>query len=663
MPEDRKPTNAEIEMGRAALKEEIERVKPTAIIALGDSALQSLCKLSGISNKRGQDFPRHGDYGVAVSVHPTYHPAYVLRVPQTRDTVVADFRKVRDRLKPQDEVPWKWTGQGDYLLTPFAWDIETDWNPSIKGSGDKITQIAIADKNCAHVRDTICDFGTVEATTVTHNGWAFDVPMMHKNGFQAPWGRDTMVMAYLDDETQPLGLEALCVKYLGVRGWKEDKSAPLGSDEFAMYNARDAWYTLKLYEVLKERLGDRIKIADKLILPAYLALRAASAKGTYIDQVAVQKFLVEYDQQQAFALDRIQEMVPGLNPNSTPQVLRAFALPEYGYELASSDKAHLQEISRLGGRPGRLADHILSFRNAAKGASTLRAYGEMERARPTYNLWRTDTGRSSANNPNVQNLDRRFKSIFAAPPGFVRISADYSAIEFRLAAWVAGETSILERYAENPDWDPHRYFASLFYGKPEEEVTKDERQVAKSANFSQLYMGNGETMVNYAAKMGIHLDRKEAYQIHQAWHRAFPGFRGLYAATKAEILAQGYVETATGRRRHFGDVSGLRPSAFQECLRQGVNMKVQSLAFDVAAAALGLLGKEFGDATLLTDFIHDSIAEEILDRPPYIRFHKKLLKQVMTKDAPAYLLKEFGVDLTTIPLTIDFTETRCSQFS
>ena len=176
-------------------------------------------------------------------------------------------------------------------------------------------------------------------------------------------------------------------------------------------------------------------------------------------------------------------------------------------------------------------------------------------------------------------------------------------------------------------------------------------------------MGNGETMVNYAAKMGIHLDRKEAYQIHQAWHRAFPGFRGLYAATKAEILAQGYVETATGRRRHFGDVSGLRPSAFQECLRQGVNMKVQSLAFDVAAAALGLLGKEFGDATLLTDFIHDSIAEEILDRPPYIRFHKKLLKQVMTKDAPAYLLKEFGVDLTTIPLTIDFTETRCSQFS
>ena len=660
LPENRKPTNSEIEAGRDDLRREIESIRPTCIIALGDSALQSLCKTSGISSKRGRSLPLHNDYGYSAEVWPVYHPAYVLRVPQVRDTVVADLRRIRDRGKAPGAVPWSWypaydnrviypaydnrvifVNTNSYYGDPpiYAWDIETDYDRKVKGSGTKITQVAVTRHNEVIVFHEN-DAPRLAGNTVTHNGWMFDVPMMHRNGFKAvPWGRDTMVMAYLDDETQPLGLEALCVKYLGVPGWKEDKQAELGSDEFAAYNARDAWYTLKLHDVLLEKLGDRIKIADKIILPAYLALRAASERGTYIDHIEINKFLRAERDLKAVALAKVKQDY-GINPGSPAQVGEVLGLPSTGAAI-------LQKIDHP------LARAVLQYRKASKSVATLEKYDKMDRAHPEYLLWRTVTGRSSCKNPNVQNLDRQYKSIFSAPPGRVRISADYSAIEFRLAAWVANEETILMYYGDDPAWDPHTWFASHLYQKYEAAVTKAERQVAKSANFSQLYMGGPSTLINYAAKQGVPLSFEDAVQINRTWHAKFPGFRRLYKATAHEIATLGYVETATGRRRHFGRV-GLGFSG-EDALRQGVNMKVQSLALDLAAAALARLHEL---NVPITDFIHDSIAVEVPDTPQDIAEVKLALEKAMCRYAPLFLKENFGVDLTNIPLTIDTHETR-----
>lgn len=662
-PEDRKPTDAEISANRAVLIEEIQRVRPKIIIALGDVAMKSLLKKGGLKDKRGQDYPLHAEFGYECPVFVTYHPAFVLRVPQARTTVVSDFRKVRDRNKPDDAVPWVRgvpsvpIGADDWV----AWDVETDF---FETGGDHITQMAMACDawdNAFVVEGTYPVGIAFGGRTVTHNGWRFDVPVLLKNGVQAYYGRDTQILAYLDDETQPQNLEALCVKYLGVKGWKEGLHAEQGSDEFALYNARDAHYTLELHEVLTRRLGDRVAIADKIMLPAYIALQNAERYGVFINLDKVLEVEAEVDAEIAKHAALLKDKYGLENPGSPDQVRKA--LLRAGYMLTATtpqgklatDKAVLKALT------GELPETLLAWRKANKAKTTYvtpykkAAMDGDGRIHAEYKFTRTLTGRTTA---RTQQLDRRFKKMYSAPKGRVRISADYSAIEFRLGAWVADEQSILERYSVNPNWDPHKYFAGLFYGKPEDEVTTDEngeRQVAKSANFSQLYMGTGKTMVDYAGKMGVTLTIGQANKIHQAWHRTFPGFKALYARVAKSIRDNGYVETATGFRRHFGDVSLMNPIQFAEAVRQGTNVLVQGLAAHVAFVALGVIDQA---GLQIVDFVHDSIGVEVDDDPETIMAAKLLMRTAMVEIAPQFLKEHFGVNLDNIPLTVDFTETR-----
>lgn len=106
----RSPFHEEIDACRAHLKAEIHTRKPKLIIALGDIALQSLCKISGIKGKRGSSFPLHPDFEYECEVWATYHSAYVQRIQPVRSTVVADLRKIRDSGLEREAVDWEWWG-------------------------------------------------------------------------------------------------------------------------------------------------------------------------------------------------------------------------------------------------------------------------------------------------------------------------------------------------------------------------------------------------------------------------------------------------------------------------------------------------------------------------------------------------------------------------
>jgi DNA polymerase len=110
------PEQFSIDACRTHLRDEIHRVRPEAIIALGAVALKSLTKLGGIMSKRGQSFPLHKDFGYACEVFASLHPSYVMRVPQARRGVVSDLQRVRDRHKPEEIVDWKWWSN-EYDLT------------------------------------------------------------------------------------------------------------------------------------------------------------------------------------------------------------------------------------------------------------------------------------------------------------------------------------------------------------------------------------------------------------------------------------------------------------------------------------------------------------------------------------------------------------------
>jgi uracil-DNA glycosylase family 4 len=651
----------EIDACRTHLKTEIHTVKPCVIIALGDTALRALCKVSGITPKRGTQQTLHELFEYPCPVFPTWHPMQVLRYPQLRATVLADLRRARDCDEPPDIIPFSVNLSRSPSIpkpTPFAFDIETNWPVSddltlISVSCAGRTVVAPNPEGIENICARLVELANAGCTPITHNGWAFDYPKLQEKGLipqDFPLGYDTMLLAYLIDETQPLGLEPLAVKYLGVRGWKDDKNALPGSPEHLQYGARDATYTLRLYEHFRTVLGERIRYADEIVIPLQRALTDMSRRGVYVNGAAVRQVENHTKQERESALKTLRDLAgDSFNPNSTQQITKILG-------VKSTSKQALAEYN------SPFVHALFAYRSATKRLSTyikpyLAATQSLDgRVHPTYKCFKGDgggtvTGRTSARNPNVQNLDRTLKNFFGAPPGKVLAQYDYSAIEFRIAGFCARESTIIRGYANDLYWDPHTAFAKMLYGT--ETITKEMRQTAKSANFSQLYLGNDETLYQYARGMGVSLSRNEALRVHKMWHSWLPGFDSWYDAVAAEILRLGYVETAVGFRRHFGDPKTVRRSPLWKSFhREAVNVKVQNLALAVAALGVRSL-HEAGYALNL--FVHDSVGIDFTGMAVAGQERNKIAR-LMCIEPVTLLARNFGVELD-VPLAIDCSYT------
>lgn len=719
------PTPESIRACKGYLIDEIAQARPQAIVALGGVALHALTGVAGISNGRGRDFPLHTSYGFPCKVYAAWHPAFVLREPIRRATCVSDLRRARDAQTPQAAIPWAYApAKGTEIRTALnlalvqggeiAYDIETfDEQSQIT---DATTQMAIAtDAGALVYRGGPYPVSLEPATVISHFGWEFDDLL---TGIRTDY--DTAAMAYLDDETQPLGLEALCVKYLGVRGWKEDRDAPLGTDALAEYNARDAWYTLKFFRVIWERLQEaitqngvtfrRIDIMHYIARPMRYALTAASDRGVFLDAAAIERARVEQEarieQTHAAVIDalyatgfprnffdvalktktRTVEFKPGSNDHVGE------ALTWLGYTLQKTPKSGKWCVDKeaLSYIDHPFVDALTQWREATKLKSTyIVPYGRLattgdNRSHTQYKISRTRTGRSSSSNPqagpwkdrgrNDQNLVRQYKHFHAAPPGHVLVAVDYASIEFRVGAWLAGEQTVLANYAQDPLWDPHGWFACRLYDKTLDEIKAEHeekkaegasdsmRQIAKSANFSQLFLGTGETLRSYAARqMGFHISHAEAHRTHLAWHAAFPGWLSWYARVKEELIENGYVQSKTGRRRHFDrawtDAEGrkmpplhlMNQKQKREALGEAVNFLDQGFCFDVAGIAGGAL---HGLKLPIVLFVHDAFYFEFPSMAE-AKTREVEIRHCMI-DIPLRTLREkFGVEVG-VPLEIDF---------
>lgn len=656
----------------------------STIIATGDSGLGVLTGKSGLKDKRGQSFPLHKRFEVDGTVWPTYSLQLVRRVPTYRGVVSADIRRAVSSSRSSEELKWEWwDGQELPDSDVYAYDIETI-PENFDGSNytETATQCAIATVDLCFVSRPNMESANALAEAlmrkvqdlgskiVGHNSWNFDVPRtrLASHGLaQFPLGEDTMVLAYLQDETQPKGLETLCVKNLGVKGWKDEFEYPLGSDEFALYNARDVVYTLRLYRHLCAALGNRVDLVDGVLRPAHIALTKMSERGVWINADAVAREKANAQTIADASNAKIAAIVgPLFDAKGKPKKFNPNSSKQLG-EWLESKKVYLPETEKGSYSTGEeiLRDYtdnpvvgdcitaVLNLRGANKTLGTyVKNYEKIinegdGRVHPTYSITRTKTGRSAAKSQNIQNMPRAYKDFFGAPPGKVFVEVDWSSIEFRLAAWVAQEQTILARYKENPDWDAHRFFAADLYGIPESKVTKDQRQIAKSGNFGLLFMGNGMTLVNYAKGLGLDLSLQFCTRVHDKWHEIFPGFRKFYAATERELLSTNESRTAVGFVRHYGNVKLLPKHLQFAALREAVNVKIQGLAAYLAFMAAGELDRKGLPAN---GFYHDAFSFEFEagTEGEYI----PLIEEIMC-NYPRKAAKElFGINLD-IPLTVE----------
>jgi CheY-like chemotaxis protein len=153
----------------------------------------------------------------------------------------------------------------------------------------------------------------------------------------------------------------------------------------------------------------------------------------------------------------------------------------------------------------------------------LKNYSEDGFISASYMQLGADTGRMSCISPNLQQVprDSRFRAAVQAPAGWKLVVADYGQMELRLAAAEAQDPLMTEVFQQGKDL--HTMTATQIYGVAEDEVKKEQRQIAKSANFGLLYGSGAKGLRNYAAATGIQMDLDEAAEVRQKFHAAYKG--------------------------------------------------------------------------------------------------------------------------------------------
>ncbi|MDG1418884.1 MAG: DNA polymerase, partial [Maricaulis sp.] len=231
----------------------------------------------------------------------------------------------------------------------------------------------------------------------------------------------------------------------------------------------------------------------------------------------------------------------------------------------------------------------------------------------SFSLGATTTGRLSSTDPNLQNIPirteegRQIREVFIAEPGNVLVAADYSQIELRLLAHIAGVDSLKEAFHNGADI--HAMTASEVFGVPMEGMDPMVRRKAKAINFGVIYGISAFGLANQ-----IDVSRSEAKAFIDAYFEKFPGILAYMDKMKTEAADKGYVETIFGRRAHFPSIRDKNPNMRQFAERQAINAPIQGAAADVIRRAMirmpGALAKAGLDARMLLQ-VHDELVFEV----------------------------------------------------
>lgn len=227
----------------------------------------------------------------------------------------------------------------------------------------------------------------------------------------------------------------------------------------------------------------------------------------------------------------------------------------------------------------------------------------------TYNQTVTATGRLSSSNPNLQNLPirsergRMIREAVIADEGCMFLSADYSQIELRLMAHLSQDEHMLEAFRANQDI--HAATAARIFRKPIEEISKDERRKAKTANFGIIY---GISAFGLAQQLDC--SRTEAKQLIDDYFAAFPRVVKYIEQQKEIARHKGYAETLFGRKRYLPDILSHNATVRSFAERNAVNAPIQGTAADIIKMAMVSIWRRLKDEGLKTQMImqvHDEL--------------------------------------------------------
>ncbi len=268
-----------------------------------------------------------------------------------------------------------------------------------------------------------------------------------------------------------------------------------------------------------------------------------------------------------------------------------------------------------------IIDEVLEYRQLAKLKSTYcdglaAVISEKDgRIHSVFNQTVTVTGRISSTEPNMQNiptrtaLGRELRKMFIAPQGKILVDADYSQIELRVLAHIAGDDTMIEAF--NSGEDIHRVTASQVFGVPADEVTDSQRRSAKAVNFGIVY-GIGEFSLAQDLKIPVAMAKRYIDSYLEKYH----GVREYMKNIKEQAKADGYVKTLMNRVRYIPELKSPNYNlrAFGE--RVALNTPIQGTAADIIKLAMVRVHRRLEEEKLRSRLIlqvHDELIIEAFE--------------------------------------------------
>lgn len=406
-----------------------------------------------------------------------------------------------------------------------------------------------------------------------------------------------------------------------------------------------------IFERQQKKLEDlpRIReIAEKLDFPMSLVLFKMEKAGVEICPEIFAKMSVEF----AGEISKIEKEIFEIagrefnvaSPLQLSKVLfEDLSLPTKGIKKSKNGFSTGQkELDKLR-EYSPIIEKIEQFREFSKLKSTYvdalpKLADEKNRIHSNFAQDVTTTGRLSSSNPNLQNipirseLGRRIREGFVAKKGNLLVSADYSQFELRLAAVLANDKPLIETFEK--DLDIHTKTASEVFSVPIDEVSKDQRRVAKIINFSVLY-GVGAHNLSGTIGVGFY----EAKKYIEEYFNAHKPIRELMDNTLKKAQDEGYVETFFGRRRPMPDIKSSNFMIREMAKRAAQNMPIQGTEADLMKRAMLAVDKKIVKAGLGEQIlqIHDSILVEV--SAENAKNVAEILKQQMENVAPELNVK------------------------
>lgn len=294
----------------------------------------------------------------------------------------------------------------------------------------------------------------------------------------------------------------------------------------------------------------------------------------------------------------------GVDPFSPQQITRW--LTRLGLELPKTQKGSLssQDSALRKYIDRKEVQQLIKIRTDKKIIDKLKELEKYERngrIHSTFKQIGAPTGRMASMHPNLQNIPHELRDLFRAPEGKKLIVADYSQIELRIAAEYVNDETMIKAFQEGKDL--HRYTASLLTGKQYEEITKEERQLAKAINFGLIYGISPKSLLEYARNnYGVEITLKEAQKFHEKFFQVYEKFKQWHEKVKEDLKKHHTIVVITllGRRiktRRFTDA---------------VNYPIQGTGSDLLKMAVAMFGKMKKNLNAnVVNLVHDEIIVEV----------------------------------------------------